>query len=266
MKIFRYPADRPVVAIVLLLFVVDLAVYALADQVWMVVAWMFLGIFHKACICSFNHHHQHVPTFHSSILNRVIEIVYGFMTGITGHAWFLHHVIGHHQHYKDQEKDESAWKRKDGSTMGEVEYAFVIAGTGYLRAFMAQNAKWRHRCQFLLMLGIQAILLGGLFYHNWINALFVFLLPMGISLFITAWHTYYHHAGLDTDNDYEASHNITHKWYNILTGNLGYHTAHHIRGGMHWSKLPAFHGTIKDKIPERLYRRPCIPFRWMPTN
>ena len=63
---------------------------------------------------------------------------------------------------------------------------------------------------------------------------------MALSLFITAWHTYFHHAGLDTQDDYEASHNIVHKWYNILTGNLGYHTAHHIRGGMHWSKLPEF--------------------------
>jgi len=266
MKIFRYPADRPVVAIVLAFFALDLVVYYFAHAPWMVIAWFFIGIFHKACICSFNHHHQHVPTFHQPILNRLLEIPYGFLTGITGHAWFLHHVVGHHRHYKDQEKDESAWKREDGSTMGEVEYAFKIAATGYPRAATARNGKFAHRVQFATMVVIQLILLTGLFWYNWLNALFVFLLPMALSLFITAWHTYFHHAGLDTQDDYEASHNIVHKWYNILTGNLGYHTAHHIRGGMHWSKLPEFHKTIAEKIPERLYHAPCIPFRWMPSK
>ena len=41
--------------------------------------------------------------------------------------------------------------------------------------------------------------------------------------------------------------------YNLLTGNLGYHTAHHHKQGLHWSRLPELHEKIKDKIPENLY-------------
>jgi fatty acid desaturase len=73
------------------------------------------------------------------------------------------------------------------------------------------------------------------------------------SLFFTAWVTYAHHAGLDVDNDFEASYNIMSPVYNLLTGNLGYHTAHHHKQGLHWSRLPALHEKIKDQIPERLF-------------
>lgn len=266
MKILRYRADRWPVTIILFAFGLDFVVFFLAPTWKCAAAWTVLGIFHKTCICSFNHHHQHLTTFHSNVLNRLLEIPYGFLTGITSHAWFLHHVIGHHQHYLDQTLDESRWKRDDGTPMRELEYATVVAATGYPRAFMAGKLHPKHRMNFVLMLLLQLILLGILFWYNWQNALFVFLLPMAISLFITAWHTYYHHHGLDTENDHEASWNITHKWYNIFTGNLGYHTAHHLRGGLHWSKLPEFHETIVDKIPDRLYREPCIPFKWMPSK
>ena len=74
------------------------------------------------------------------------------------------------------------------------------------------------------------------------------------SLFFTAWVTYAHHAGLDVDNDFEASYNIMAPIYNTLTGNLGYHTAHHHKQGLHWSLLPELHEKIKDKIPAYLYK------------
>ena len=52
---------------------------------------------------------------------------------------------------------------------------------------------------------------------------------------------------------------------NILTGNLGYHTAHHLRPGLHWSKLPAFHARIADKIPAENYRGPGLPMALLPA-
>jgi fatty acid desaturase len=82
---------------------------------------------------------------------------------------------------------------------------------------------------------------------------FVFALPMMGTLFFTAWVTYDHHVGLHTDNPFEGSFNIMNQWFNRLTGNLGYHTAHHYRQGVHWSRLPELHDKIKDRIPAHCF-------------
>ena len=265
LKFFRYDADQIPVLFFTLFFGLDLLVFFLVENLAFVGAWMVIGIFPKACICAFGHHHQHIPTFHQPILNRCLEIILGFQTGITSHGWFLHHVVGHHQHYKDQALDESRWQRDDGTTMGVLEYATVLFGTGYLRAYVAGARFSGHRRIFVAMVLLQVSLLALLFFVNWVNALLLFALPMAISLYITSWHTYYHHAGLAAVDDFEASFNIEHRWYNVLTGNLGYHTAHHLRGGLHWSLLPEFHGEIRGKIPAELFREPGIPFCWMPA-
>ena len=78
------------------------------------------------------------------------------------------------------------------------------------------------------------------------------------SLLFTAYVTYEHHSGLDTQNEFEASYNNLDPLFNRLTGNLGYHTAHHHKQGVHWSKLPALHAKIEDKIPEHLYQKSIL--------
>jgi fatty acid desaturase len=108
-----------------------------------------------------------------------------------------------------------------------------------------------------------AILLGLIAYRP-LQSLFIFVLPMIISLLFTAWVTYDHHSGLHTDDEFEASYNITGRLFNLLTGNLGYHTAHHHKQGLHWSKLPALHEQIKDKIPAQLYRKSTFDFALSP--
>lgn len=147
--------------------------------------------------------------------------------------------------------------------MGEIEYSIAVSLTAYPRAARVGRKYPHHMKTFLLMSGLTLCLLAFFFYYNWVNALFIFALPMVISIYITVWHTYYHHSGLDSDDDFEASYNITDRWYNRLTGNLGYHTAHHYRPGLHWSRLPDLHGRIESEIPSQLYRRSPLPLRWL---
>ncbi len=262
MKFFRYQADILPVAIFCSLSIADFAVFFFIENHWIVIAWMLAGLFPKACICAWNHHHQHVNIFRQKFLNRAIEVIYSLHTGITTNVWVLHHNLGHHLNYLDQSKDESAWKRPDGTVMGVMEYTMTIALTGYPRAHGVGKKHPRYVPALIGMEIFVASLLVGLFFINWFNALFVFLIPMVWGLVVTCWATYYHHSGLETDDHHEASHNITHRWYNILTGNLGYHTAHHSKMALHWSRLPELHKQISGKIPDELYVTPCIPFCW----
>lgn len=262
MQFFRYSEDRIPVLILVSYFAVNLLVYFYVQNIWLLILWTLAGIIPKGWISAWNHHHQHVMTFRQPLLNRLIEIPYTLMTGISTHAWMLHHVVGHHMNYLDQSKDESAWKTPSGRTMGEVEYTFVIAATAYPRAFNVGLRHPKHFRTFLLMGLVHLSILAAFFYYDWVNALFVWLLPMIISVHMVTWATFDHHSGLDSADHFKASYNIMDKWYNMATLNLGYHTAHHYRQAVHWSKLPELHADIAKNIPPELYRPAGAPFNW----
>ncbi|MEM7328160.1 MAG: fatty acid desaturase [Pseudomonadota bacterium] len=262
--VFRFQEDRLPVAIFVALFALDVLVFATVTAWPIVLAWAALSVPAKVCIASWNHHHQHVPFFHSATCNRLIEVIFGLQTGAVSNVWVLHHNLGHHDHYMDQSKDESAWRAPNGRVMSTSEYTWKLAMTGYVCAFQNSANHPAIRRTFVIMTLFHIALLGVLVWLNPCNAAAIFILPMLISFVMTCRHTYDHHAGCSEEDEYAASNNITHRWYNILTGNLGYHTAHHLRPGLHWSKLPAFHARIADKIPPENFRGPGLPMSLLP--
>src|SRR5262245_25817283 len=104
MHYFRFKEDRLPVFFIVSLFAADLAVYFRVSSTALLFAWMTAGLFAKIFIAAWNHHHQHVNTFRQVWLNRLLEIVYMFHTGISTNVWVLHHNLGHHLHYLDQTK------------------------------------------------------------------------------------------------------------------------------------------------------------------
>ncbi|MCH8106380.1 MAG: fatty acid desaturase, partial [Proteobacteria bacterium] len=132
---FKHTSDRVPVFFVLALSVIDFLVYFLVDSVWWLAGYTLLVIIPKGLICAWNHHHQHTRTFRAKPLNRLLEFFYALHTGVTTNLWVLHHVLGHHKNFMDHAIDESRWKRKDGSTMGVLEYTITVASTAYYRGF-----------------------------------------------------------------------------------------------------------------------------------
>jgi len=251
---FRFSEDRVPVAIVLTISLIDFIVYFNVDSAWWLTGYALLLVIPKGLICAWNHHHQHTVTFHATFLNRILEFFYALHTGVTTNLWVLHHVLGHHRNYLDQTRDESGWKRPDGQRMSALEYTLTIAGTAYYRGYKVGKKFPRVQREFLLYLAVTVFGITLLCWFRLVPALLVFVVPMIVSLLFTAWVTYDHHSGLDADDVFTASYNNTNRLYNILTGNLGYHTAHHYRQGLHWSKLPKLHEQIESRIPPELTR------------
>lgn len=251
---FRYPADRLPVFLILSLTLLDFILYFTVDNFWLLLVYFVIMIIPKGCICAWNHHHQHTKTFRWTPFNRLLELSYALHTGVTTNLWLLHHVLGHHHNYLDQEKDESRWQREDGSTMGELEYTLDVAATAYYRGYLVGKRYPGHYRTHLIYTALTLIVVIGLLAYQPMQALMLFVMPMVTGMLITAWATYDHHAGLPTEDDFTASYNNLNRLFNVLTGNLGYHTAHHHKQGVHWSELPALHEKIKHRIPTDLYR------------
>jgi len=264
--VFKHKEDIVPSTIFVLLIVLDFIMYFTIESTWLLVGYWLLMLLPKGTICAWNHHHQHVSTFKSVFMNRLMEQVYALHTGQTTNLWVLHHVLGHHYNYLDQTIDESRWKRKSGEKMGELEYTLDVTFTAYQRAYAVGKSKEiykRHLDAFLLYGSITALIVLALVIYKPMQGFFLFALPMFVSLMFTAWVTYEHHAGLDTDDHMHASYNTMSPFFNKLTGNLGYHTAHHYRQGVHWSRLPALHEKIKHKIPDELYTQSLFDvFSW----
>lgn len=254
MTLFKYHADRTPVLLITLLFALDVLAYMLINNIWLLITYWLIMIVPKGIICAWNHHHQHLPTFKIHSLNYLLEQMYALQTGATSKLWVLHHVLGHHHHYLDQTKDESRWKDKHGKIMGRFKYSMDVMLTAYYRAYQVGKRHPRPLKIFIIATTVTVLVLAALTWLQPVQTLFIFIIPMISSLFFTAWVTYAHHAGLDVNNDFEASYNIMTPIYNTLTGNLGYHTAHHHKQGLHWSLLPALHEKIKDKIPADCYK------------
>jgi len=265
-SVFRYAADRPRVAAFTVLFALDVCAYLYLDHPVVLLLVFGLGILPKAPVCAFNHHHQHVTTFTSEPFNRLLELMYALQTGVASHAWVLHHSIGHHLNYRDQKKDESRWLRDDGTQMGELEYSFITTLTAYPRAWKVSEKYPKLRFTFAWMGVLTIAVIGALVAYRPIPGLIIFVLGPAFSLFGTAWATYAHHAGRSTAAHSVASNNMMQPFYNWWTGNLGLHTAHHTRPGVHWSDLPALHEELKGAMPADAFVAPGWPWRWFGTS
>ena len=256
--IFRHKEDRLPVFIILMLTVLDFVLYFNVDSFMVLCVYYVAMIVPKGTICAWNHHHQHLFTFRNHALNRTLEFAYALHTGVTTNLWRLHHVLGHHLNFLDQKKDESRWKRADGSKMGVLEYTFNVAFSAYARGYVVGKKHPKQLKPFLIYTPVFFAIVAMLVWYKPVEGMMLFVLPMITSLLFTAFVTYDHHSGLDTDNEFEASRNNLNPLYNFFTGNLGYHTAHHHKQGVHWSKLPALHKLIEKNIPQYLYKKSFI--------
>ncbi len=251
------------ITIIFLVFGIDLVIFLFSPSVLLSIFWLLVSLNIKGWICSWNHNHQHSNFFTVPWANRLLELVMGLHTGIVGEAWVLHHTLGHHVNYLNQSKDESAWKTPRGRLMSRLEYTLKVGLMAYPIALSVGARHRRSRNKLIQNMLLTGVVLGILFSINWVNTLILFVVPMVGLVFGVVYVTYDHHAGLDQQDPYQASYNVTDRWYNLFTCNLGYHTAHHLQCGRHWSQLPELHEEIKERIPAHLYREAGFPFSLM---
>ena len=199
------------------------------------------------------HNHHHRNTFRHPVANRVFEVAMFFQLGMLPYGYTLHHNIGHHRHYLDQAIDSNRWRRADGGVMGAWEFAGRLSLAMYPTVWRIGRGHPRVFRKFLRMTAVCAALLAGMVAIAPLNAFLVFVLPLPFALLLQAQATYWQHAGLAADEPLHASRSFVDRGYNLRTLNLGYHAAHHLRPGLHWSKL--LRSTRRSPPPFRLDRR-----------
>lgn len=259
MSPYRHRADIPASLLVLAVFGIQLwAFFAIRDP-WLLAAVVALLMLVQVSCGAVCHNHHHVNIFTRPGLNRLLEVIMYLQTGTSPFSWTIHHNIGHHGDYLDQDKDPSRWQEPDGRTMARLKYDFYNAAMIYPEIWAIGRRHPALFARFRRWLWISNAVLLGFVLLDPVNALIVFVLPMAAMLVVLLDNTYQQHSGLATDNHYLASRNVEHPLYNLTSWNLGYHTAHHLYPGIHWSQLPAVHARIRRRIPDVLVSQALLP-------
>lgn len=249
-QIYRYREDIAPSLVVLGIFGIQLLTFFFVDSLWLVAAVMLGLLAFSAMPGSISHNHHHVPTFVRPGMNRVYEVILFLETGIPPYAWTLHHNLGHHKDYLDQEKDPANWRLPDGSVMSRVRYDIVGALRIYPEIWRIGRDFPELFRRFKVWAAISLAVLGIFLLIDPAKALVLFVLPMPVMYLGLLDNTHMQHSDLDTDSEFTASRNSMSRLYNFISWNLGYHTAHHIKPHLHWSRLPDFHASIAHRIPD----------------
>lgn len=259
MSVFRHRADLPAALLVFGVFAIQLWAFFTLRDPWTLAAVVALLMLVQVSCGAVCHNHHHVNLFTRPGLNRLLEVVMYLQTGTSPYSWTIHHNIGHHHDYLDQSRDPSRWQEPDGRTMGRLKYDFYNAALIYPEIWKIGRAHPVLFARFRRWLWISNAVLLGFVAWDPVNALIVFVAPMALMLVVLLDNTYQQHSGLSTDSHYLASRNVEHPLYNLTSWNLGYHTAHHLYPGIHWSELPALHARIRARIPDVLVSRSLLP-------
>lgn len=289
-RLYRYREDILPSGIVLGIFGVQLLTFFLADSLWVVAGVMLVLLSLSALPGSISHNHHHVPTFRSAWLNRPYELILFLETGILPFSWTIHHNLGHHKDYLDQDKDPANWRLPDGRLMSRVRYDVVGALRIYPEIFRIGRDYPVIFGRFKRWSLVALALLGVFLLLDPAKALILFVAPVPVMYLGLMDNTYLQHSDLDTSSELTASRNSTSRLYNLISWNLGYHTAHHMKPHVHWSHLPALHARLAPQIPAGLicdsvllsacpyrhsrdarqpvicYLRPAAPARWSPAQ
>lgn len=214
------------------------------------------------------HLHIHRPFSHSRALNLLFDLCMGAVTGMTASNWRIQHLYGHHRGVDLPYRGERTWHMEKYSALRALSYSIITLPETFTAPIVESFRKgvlanvtspisyrWAFCEQMLLIAFVIALLC-------WQpRVTLIYLLPWYyVTHFITRYVDYLNHYGCDesSDNPFVRANNSLSWWFNFSTHNFGYHTAHHIRPGAHWTELPAIHSSLADKIPARHLK----PFSW----
>lgn len=262
MKLLRHGSDIRSVSLVLaLLGLMGLQWSGAARHPVLLVATMALAFI--ACIV--NHNHQHCPTFapRRRGLNAAFGCLLSLAIGQPATAIVPMHNLNHHVH-SNTPRDfvRASLVRFRWNLLNLLLFPF-IAVAGYARAKQREMLRWRAASPWLH---------GRLARERWffyttasvllavrpVETLAFLIVPWVFGQWAIVAINLVQHDGCDPASDLAQARDFTGRWLNWWLLNNGFHTAHHLRPGLHWSLLPALHEEIQGRLDPRLNRRSLL--------
>jgi fatty acid desaturase len=243
-------------------------VYIFITTFLLIIQWVWIGInpfiytcylFMSVAVSVMTHNHNHLPMWQSKRLDILtgwwLTVFYGFPV----FAWIPTHNKNHHR-FNNREGDDSITYRisEKNNFLTLISYPTISgyyqqkAIFSYLKETKTKNKEkyWVSVSQYLILI----LWLATALYVDWHKALLFVIIPQQVSLFSVLIFNYVQHVHANEESEWNHSRNFT-GFLNFLLFNNGYHTIHHHKAGLHWSKVPEAHKEIEHNIDPVLLER-----------
>ena len=196
--------------------------------------------------CIIAHNHMHRPVFHGRFWNGLFQIVLMFGAGQPPTGIITAHNERHHvQPDSEQDFVRTSLVRSRWNVVNLLTFPFVSIAA-MIREKPNDLARWKlsrphlYR-QALLERSVFYAVLTALLVSDWRATLIFLVVPWLCAQLALVGVNLLQHQDCDTESEYDHSRNVTGALINWFLLNNGYHTAHHLRPSLHWSRLPDFH-------------------------
>jgi fatty acid desaturase len=260
MKVLHYGCDvRSVLVILLAVTAYTVQWAGILRHPAIYVASFFLAFF----ACVINHNHQHHPTFVPGWLNSMFSMLISLAMGVPATGIVPMHNFNHHVHNNHAEDCVRASIMSfQWNFLNLLFFPFVVVA-GYARIKSREIQAWREERPRLYRQVIRErcvlypVLLALLCWAP-LETLIYFMLPYLYGQWGILAINHLQHDGCDPDSEWNHSRNFVGRWLNWWVFNNGYHTAHHLHPGLHWSLVPKAHEEIRDRIDAALERQSLL--------
>lgn len=219
-----------------------------------------LSLFMAVAVAVMAHNHNHVPTFRPRWMNVLMDYWLTLFYGFPAFAWKPTHNMNHHV-LNNREGDYTiTWRYSEANHAGTLMSYPSISSfhqqkpiRDYLKALKKKDPRG-----FKLAIGqyvALALFIAAGIFIDWKSALFFIIIPQQFALFSILLFNYVQHVHANEESEWNHSRNFVGPMLNILLFNNGFHTIHHERAGIHWSKTPEEHAKIAHHIDDSLKER-----------
>ena len=264
MKILQYKQDWRSVFFTLLCLFLLLIPFWINIPITYIPIWLIVSSLFCFNVCIINHNHVHTAIFNHSKLNSLFGILLTLAKGHTSAGVILAHNYNHHIY----NGDKNDWIRPQLAGEGPgvlrllkyiIKSAITMArgkrkaAKNILSQQIIQQLYLERKILFLYILLLLYIDLANFLIFvaiPWINGI---VLLIGVNLL--------QHDQCNPDSKFNHSRNFTGQMANYFFLNSGYHSAHHMNPGVHWSQLPALHKKeISPFIDKKLEKNSIVSF------
>jgi len=225
---------------------------------WLTGFLLLLGPGTILCLtaCSAKHNHIHCRTFHPRPANRLFDFWLAILTGSTTTGIRIGHQVRHHgQNQSPEDFVRTSQVRSLPPLRALLQFVPRVLAASWPQNSQDLSPEHRHplrRARRQEAFVLWAVILAGLIADPLRFLLFPSLPWLFSQWFLIAVNLP-QHDGCDPASALGHSRNSTGPITNWLLLNNGYHTAHHLSPGCHWSQLPAWHAnSLTSAIPPEL--------------